>query len=956
MALRQFPIILSAITILLSGCGDNGQERVLSLMEAKQWQQAFNVAQEKIVKSPEDPFFNAVMAELHTEQCIRTMCTETNPKQMDLIKKHLSYVKGPIELGNEQTFDIYKRLPTLTERFLVVNNSLESYLTFIKYSLPAKAPKSVFVSTIEGFVGSALHQGEIEKAITMLETINSIGQAGDSNVIISNFMLGFISEDRTISEAEVAQTKSLFSRSKEDFNKFIENMTYLIFIKSMQDLKEGEDLLHNFITAMTKPFHTIGMPELDTPENNKKFSVTIINLSDNDLPSKLIRMLPKDSTITEEDMNLFVRTKLLHLTLIMDPENSALWHGFFKKAIDTARPEESMSFLYDDIDLSLIPAQVIINNNQMLIDKARLNLKSDLNISHILKEIIYRADAQQLFFDDLAKQLVSEALSNAIERGDYVQAIDYVQYSPESANSKEAEILKTLEKGLNELWKTNQFDKMSEIGDFIRTSLRVPFSLDVALMDMFSKFLQSEEVISKLSTNKLEPLLLTKEEAAIDLGPKISFIIDKFKERPDIIQARLKTLAIEIEGTYSLANTLWSLNYLFEDEDLSSIIANAIKTGIVKDKEITPAELSVIGTKLINMWEPHISLNFIISEVFKRVKNVDDARSVWEVSSGTFKETTNKLRPQLSSLMKGIDLFEAGEIAKAAPFFAVLSDEQYIKEASHYTEKYNLILDPFIGTYFYRKSNNEMHIAALRVTDSKKLLRAKVNMVNVIGSLEKQKDFLIDRGQVVDHTFNAYLNPEDISLTINNDEKTIPDLNMGMERVFGNIKNIKLEEKTLTIVSKTDKKYVFDHVSSDGNYFELPQGRYGITKEISIPDPATSHVLPAGSIINITTSKDPITKDLEDPATRQVRSQLVYPITGTILHPSTREPINLTGFYSKKNHLTELYYSYPMNQGQTILDAIARCHFLKNKFICAGHNKHWSRKRFVNVVQGLKAK
>jgi len=108
--------------------------------------------------------------------------------------------------------------------------------------------------------------------------------------------------------------------------------------------------------------------------------------------------------------------------------------------------------------------------------------------------------------------------------------------------------------------------------------------------------------------------------------------------------------------------------------------------------------------------------------------------------------------------------------------------------------------------------------------------------------------------------------------------------------------------------------------------------------------------------LKLETMKDPQTMPVEDTISGQAKNLLVYPVSGTIQHPTTRTPLEVTGYFNRRNFVTELTYSYPMNQGQTIFDAVIRCHLLLNKLRWAGHSKHWSRKRFVNVVEGLKAK
>lgn len=960
-------ILTAMIPLLgLAGCGDSDQTRLLSMLETKQTEQALELAQKHLDDDPDTPIYNAVMAQLLAETCVPERCPQSNPEKLARIRGHLEKVNGPIQISDEQTFNVYALLPATAERFLTINHSPEDYLKFVDEALPENAPKERFISGMKDVANGALRQGQTERAVTMLRAVSAIGKEGDPSVALSNYMLSFIDNGGYVTADKTAALEEVLKNNTVELYNFIQNISYLIFVKTINHPDEANRNFTHFIESMTHPFETMGMPSLNTPENRKRLSLAILETTQDDALSNQLAKLVEDpeGTMTPEQKSAQVRTKLLRFALITDPTNRQLWQQFFAPALKTAIPNTSLSYLYDNIDLSLIPPEIVVENNKAIIERAQQVFEENGDISFLLKEIIYRPDAQQLYFDEAAKELISKALASAIERGDYRQAINYVQFSPEKAAEQGEKLADTLKAGARDLWQQNKFDEMEEVANFMRVSLRIPYSLDVELLDFFATYLNSDEVQSKLRADKPDHLLLTREEARVNLGEKMDYILNRFKERPDIVQARLKTLAIEIPGPYSTANTLHSLAHLFNDKNLNELISNAIKSGIVNDQQIEPQELALVGSKLILLW-PDINYNFIINEVFKRVENIDDARAVWKVGNKEFKDNTEKLRPQLASLMKGIDLFEKGNITEAATFFTVLSDPQYVQAAQRYTKEYDLLVEPFVGTYFYQQASDNMHIAVLRVDRSQELLQARIEMTNLVGSLARQTEFLTDNGQVITHTFDVAIDPETMVLTIPDNQKTItietgnpenPNQNLGLERIYGLVKSIKLQPNQVVITSKEGKLYRYVRASKELSYFELPEGSYGITKELSTYDPSTSHALPVGSILKLETIKEPQSMSVEDTVTGQSKNLLVYPVMGTIQHPTTRTPLEVSGYYNRRNFVTELAYSYPMNQGQTILDAVIRCHLLLNKLRCAGHNKHWSRKRFVNIVEGLKAK
>jgi len=950
----------------LSGCGESDEARLMTMLETKQTQQAIELASKRLAKNPEAPLYNAMMAQLLAETCVPERCPQTNPEKLETIRAHLAHVSGAIEVKEGQIFDVYALLPATAERFLTVNHAPDDYLLFIQKALPENAPKARFIQGMKDVANGALRQGQTAKALTMFKAISQVGMAEDPSVMASKFMLNFIESGGNISPEENQKLEDMLKNIKPELDNFIQNISYLVFVKTVNHPNVEFRTFTHFIEVMTNPFKAMGMAGLNTPENRKQLSIAILETMQDDALSNQLAALIVDDTeaLTEEEKPALVRTKLLRFALITDPANKQLWQQFFKLALQTAPVGQSLSFLYDNIDLSLIPPEIVIENNKAIIEHAQKVAAEKGDISFLLKEIIYRTDAQQLFFDETAKELIAQALNAAIERGDYRQAINYVQFNPEKAAEAGEKLAETLKKGVQDLWQQDKFAEMEEVANFMQTSLRLPYSLDIQLLDFFSAYLNSADVQDKLQADTPDHLLLSRDEAQVDLGAKMAYILKRFKERPDIVQARLKTLAIEIAGTYSTANTLHSLAHLFNDANLNELISNAIKSGIVNDKIIRPEELVLVGSRLVLLW-PDINYNFIINEVFKRVTNIDDARAAWKAGNAEFKQNTEKLRPQLASLMKGIDLFEKGNITEAAKFFTVLSDQQYVQAAQRYTKEYDLLIEPFIGTYFYQNASDDMHVAVVRVDRSQKLLEARVELVNLAGSLTRQSEFLTDNGQVISHTFDVKIDPENMVLTIPDGQKTITvesgqkdagGQNLGLERVFGTIKNLQLKPDALVIHAKDNTPYTYLKMSKELGFFELPEGRYGITQEISTHDPATSHVLPIGSILNLKTAAEPETLSVEDTISGEVRPQLVYRVSGTIMHPTTRTPLELQGYYNRRNQITELTYSYPMNQGQTIFDAVIRCHLLLNKLRCAGHNKHWSRQRFVNVVEGLKAK
>ena len=948
----QIGLLLLAVS-MLAACGQSPQEKAQSLLESKQLTAARTLAQEQLKSNPSDPYFNALSAELEAMECVQVTCPKNQPELLASIKQHLSQVKGPIALGDKRSFDVYEQLPSIVEQFITRNNDPISYLKFIREGLPENAPQKRFVLAMQNFVNSALRQGDTTMAVVILNAIKDMGDPKDPGVLLSSYMLSFIKNDAAALAPQQAEVLKLLKSSAAFRQNLIAITPFLILTRGAltKDPATGANFFNNLLT----PFRTIGLPDLATDESKKELSKTLVSLaSDGSFIAQLAKLTPAHEGFKNHSTHM--KMQLLHHALILDATVPATWAAFFGPALKNTKPGTPLNFLYDNINLTAIPSEVMIENNKRLLEEAQGYLEQNLNVAPLLKQIIYRPDAQQTFFSEKSQSLLNKALDNAIKQKKYNEAITYVTFNPDIANNRMGEIQQVLDEGIQQKWDENDFDGMEKLADFMNDQLHLPFSLDVKLVDLFATYLNSDEVQNQLKTDSPQPLLKSIDEAQLDLGPKMAYIKKRFAERPDIVQAKLKTLAIEIKGTYSTANTLLRLYKEIDDKNLRSLLTNAIKVGLTNDKETPAPELAVVGSKLAERWAPDITYNFVINEVFKRVGNIDQARDTWQAASPAFKEQAEKLRPQLASLMRGIDLFEAGKISKAAKYFAVLSDQQYVRTAARYTKQYDLMLEPFIGTYYYTTLAPKLNTVAISIGRTKGLLKANITMLNRVGSLERHEDFVLDAGQVVKHTFEGELDPESMKISIPLSERGLRVLNSSMERVYGDIEYILLQPDRIDVKLKGDKTfYAFRKVSKDPEYQQPPQGQYGITHQISAHDPNKDHVLPVGSVLSIKTAAQATTQEVElTPGNK--RQQRVFPIQGNILHPASRNPIELSGYYLPSLDIAELTYSYPMNGGRTILDAVVRCEFLANHVLCAGHNRHWSRERYTHVVEGLEAK
>ena len=954
MALKKHALTLQALTLLvplifLGGCADKTPQEALTLLEANQFSEAAALAKKALKDKPKDPFYHSVMAEVLTEQCIRSNCPASDPEKLDEIKKHLSFINKPISLPDETMLNIYARLTPIAERFISVHNDTKSYATFVRRALPEGANKRYFLQQIEIFAQKAMQRGDTQSAISLLENITQLGNENSPTVQLSKFILEFIRKNGITSPETQASVSTILENNPAEQAMFIKNIPHLALIKAKALSDDKQETLNIYTDLLQNPFGAMGLGNFSTEKNLEALADELLKLVDDS--SFIGQFTAEGGAPSAQDAKL----ALLKVSLLHNTQNPQIWNDFFPLAIENTTPGDSLRFIYNNIDLTKIPANVVISNNELLVSKAQEALVKGLDVSPYLQEIIYRRDADQERFDKIARELLERGLDTALESKNYEQAVTYLRLMPEPPEEKREELLSTLRESLKVFWQENAFRRMEEITQYMRTNLNGSINLDVELMGFLRQYLESDSVKDKLRAVTPAPLLLSEEEAKVDLGPKMDYATKRFSQRPEIIQARLKALAINLEGPYSTANVLHSLRHLFTDENIDELVTGALKSAMVNDENLSAVEVATYGLDFMEKWLKHFTINFVVGESLKRIEDIQEAQEVWEQTNTAFHNFAEKLRPQLVNLLEGIRLFEEGKQAEAAGIFASITDPVYRKEAKPYLDQYDSLVKIFKGTYLYQGKASDSPVAVLYIKEGSELLKADITAISHLGFMEREQELIIDRGQVAEIALTANYDTGKRQLVVTDINDVVSGLSTNVARTFGTISHLTKQGETVVLHLTNGRAFPFVKANSNPGFAPLPQGRYIMTSTVH-ESGTTSPALPEGTIINFKTDRQTVRQDIDDPILNVVLTKSVLPVSGSIRHPATNEEISISGFFDKKTHLFHIEYTYPMNNGQTIYNALARCQPLEARITCAAHNRHEKRKRFMTVVSGRKVK
>jgi hypothetical protein len=941
------------LLFVLTACGQNPHEKAQALLNEGKRDEAIAVLEKAIADGVKDdiaPAINGMAAELLTAKCVAADCPLKDAATLQRIRRYLSVVRGPVQMPDGTTVDVYDRVMRTAIRLISQRQNPESYAAFVTTALPDGAPKSRLTAMLMDEVYAEVAARRADSAQMVLTAIIQTADGEHPVAKLAAYYDAILKGDLTTVQGLAAA--ALADGATGDMTRVMSavNFLYMSGILRSEDANAGDGFFNTMLTF----FPSFGLAAFDSPENRKILATAFDAMAADD--TVVARLAEKITPVQGfRNHQTYVRTRLIKLGIVYDAEDANRWRSFFGPALDNIALDQPLTFMYDHVELSEMPAQVIIDNNIVMLRRLQTLLEEGLDIIAPLKEIIYRSDADQLNFTEQTNKLLEQAMTRAVTARNVDAIVNYVTYEPSIAIAHAEKIGDIVISALTEAWQKNEFTRMEKLAEFLTGTLRVNFSLEVKLSEMFSEYLASKEVMDQLASSTPKDLLRTIEQARINLNPKLEYVKKRFTNRPEIVQSRLRAAAVNASGPYGTANALLAMYDELDKADRDKHLTTAIKLGVSNDKAISASELAAIGSELVERWKPEITYNFIINESLNRIKDLDDARKAWKAGSDRFRDNAEKLRPQIASLMRGIDAFEAGNMQEAASRFMVITDPAYVRAAEPYLKEFRDTVSKAVGTYIHTRLDDNLRVAVIELAAGSELLKVTLNMTSAVGMVEVNENFVVDKGRSYKTRLIGDLNPETLELSIPLDQQLGQVDDIPVARAFGRIKSIGMEKDQLVVKAEGDEKaYVFRRLSDKVGVPLRPSGRFGITRQLSTNDVNTDHVLPVGSILNITTADSIVQRNIEDRGTSSLIS--VYPVTGTILHPSTPQPIDVEGYYNPDKHTTELTYSYPMNDGRTVLDAIVRCNILDTRLICGAHNRHWSRQRYSHVVEGLKAK
>lgn len=675
-----------------------------------------------------------------------------------------------------------------------------------------------------------------------------------------------------------------------------------------------------------------------------------------------------DADVEERSpLNEELRLRFMKLALLVNPSSEKSWKLFLEQATSYAMETGRASVIFDHLRPQDVPATIISWYNGSLFKLMHHNIKKNKSILGLVQHVTLPSTGADAVKTQVSS-LLNEAMIKAVDDENYDLVYEYASFQPDVAKLSRQKIVSITIDALEKKWNLSEFEGMDILAQFLTRTMGIDFSLDSFLLQSFDDQILKSGIQEKLGADNPDNLLKDRESVRVDLLDKFEYLRTHFKKQPEVLDNLLKSLIVKAEGSYGVPNALYLLYDYFSDafteKERAAYLVGAVKKSLSEDEKMTPQDFAQKATDLQEKF-PEISMLFVVNKTLERTKGLADIKSLWENAPEPFVRAMKEIKPQYVTLMTALAAYDKGNHQKAASLFTILSDPKLIKIARPYLTEYVATVKEHAGVYvtYSSEKDSKMNTQMIRIelshedetvhkgqksvsdTSETDFLGAYITFISSLGSLKEDSvtDFSEDYGKVVVFKGKGQINPNTMSVIIPESIKSAENLPVSFEKIFGDIAVLHLMGDAL-LLETPKENYTFEKVSSSPKVIFPPQGRYSLLEPLSDDKGAHTYMLPVGSILELYTEMD------NSVAVKKGKPYL-YQVSGLLYHPAAEDPVTVKGVYNSEESVTSLSYNYPFPGGGT-LAAEARCQLVSTYILCAGHNKHWKRKRYTYQISG----
>lgn len=959
------PLAAMALAVLLSGClFGNSPEKLNKKIESGDAAKALTVIEDKLASSPEDPALNLLAIKARLALCQQRNCMAETPSAtpplLAGLAKLAANAEGPVKLS--------EKTPPLTLRQVFTDAMRQAQtlqpqpataLTLYNAVPPAYQPAVAF-----GLFQPALGHARKAEVIPTATALTLLGKA-ESLPPTYTYAAGALSGMFT-GQKDQRDTNLIALRSAPQ--PWPSTAAALLpWAILHQQVSVSNSLPTDILAALPKHIEDLKIPALLT-------SATTAAMADELLASAanpaLRQRWAKGWSGTPEDLQLAIQ----RAALTLDPNRADVWSTYLP-ALVSATLLQSPSATQPAIASQPLPASRITSASaapiaaQVIAAAGKLgNYPAVATPLAMFASQVPLTKQQQMDLEKLSQSL----LIKAAERGDVTSTVALARTLPGVAQNNRQSVVPLLVGFIRSNLRQGNFEAATNTANLLTQTLQMDVEFEPLIIEEFEADLRTRKIAEQLKADTPDALLLPAEDATLDLGPLFSFMQVHFATQPKVISSQLTTLIAESTGTYGQPTAMYRLGTYFPAETLppekqSEWLGASLEQALLADTTLSGPQLAALAAKLAPM-HPELNLAPVLETAIRRTPDLEEQRTLWQQATPQVKDILRAIRPEFTLLMQGIDSMAASRLNAAAQAFSGLTDPTWRTEASPFIEQFNERLLTLSGIYVPVSGAPSLKTAAL-VIEPHGLSGGKLNMVSITfisraGTMTEAETSTLRTNAMAVKRFV-------LPVSYNFDTRTLPVTPQAVAQApqggtfnatFGAVRNIEVQDgqssdgttdtTLLTVTLADGSKTPFVRTLLDTSQPLRPDGIYLLQNRVGTPASATMAILPPGSMLTLVTDAAVMPK----PADADATSAYVVPLSGSLRHPASTQPISFTGYYEPDFLTATFTFNYPLPKSAQPARAAVRCQALAGPLTCGTHNLNAARQAYAALTTGLQTR
>lgn len=938
--------------LFLSACWfGNSPEKLNRMIEDGQPAKALTVIEEKLASSPTDPALNLLAVKARLALCQQRNCiTETpglTPPLLSGLPKLTANVTGPVTLAKDVSPLTVHEVFTGAMAYYQAMSAQPAAVLAVYNSAPAAVKPALAAGLFQPALTLA-RRAEYPRAAQNLALLTKAEGLAPTYTYASAMLAGQLGNKPELHEPNLIALRSIESPPLPATAAALLPWSLLAEAQSGTSRTTPAAVL----ATLPKRLADLKLPNLLKPATMGDIAQELVTAAET----------PAASTLWQSDA-----LTLQRMALTLDPNQPNLWATYLPALVASVNASATQVVTAP----AALPATAITSASAPRIASEVLKAANQL-INHpgvatplvMFASHIPLTKQQQIELEKLSQSL----LIKAAEQGDVTSTVVLAETLPGVAQNNRQSVVPLLVTYIRGNLREGNFDAATNTAELLTKTLQMDIEFAPLVLEEFADDLKRRKIPEALGADTPDTLLQPADQAILDLGPIFTFMQTYFEDQPKVITAQLTTLVAGATGAYGQPTAMYRLGSYFPQETLPpekqrAWLTASLEQALLADTRLSAQQLADTAARLA-AFHPDLNLAPVLEAAIKRAGTLEDQRTLWQSATPQVKEVFRAIRPEFVQLMQGIDAMAAGRLNTAAQSFAGITDPLWRTEAKPFIEQFNDKLVTLSGIYVPVSAAPALKTAAVVLAPSG-LTGGKLNMVSVtfisrVGTLAENEVTSMRTNAAATHSFTLPVTYNFDSRSLSVTPQAVSQAPQGgtFGATYGAIRSLKLQsdestETPLLNVTLADGSTTpFIRALTDPTEPLRPDGTYLLQTRLGKSVSATQNILPAGSLLTFATEANMQVP----PAEADTKAELIFPLTGTIRHPASPQPIALTGYFEPATLTSTFTFSYPLPLSAQPARAAVRCQALAGPITCGAHNLNSARQAYAALITGLQTR